>query len=138
MHIGFFFGLVFCISEICIAGYFLSWLGISSIFTAFFTYLLPSSIIIQSALFSVFFLAAFFVTKLIRKNHDTKTSSFINEYEDKLIGTTVTLQTPIKNGIGHIKINDTLWKVNGPDAEAGLTVEVIEIRNNALIVTPFK
>ncbi|MCI5074674.1 NfeD family protein [Oricola sp.] len=48
----------------------------------------------------------------------------LNNRVAQLIGRTATLEQPITNGVGHVRLGDTLWRVQGPDLPAGTTVRV--------------
>jgi membrane protein implicated in regulation of membrane protease activity len=132
LFLGFFLGIL----EICTASYFFLWLAISCISTGLVTYFFSIGMTNQYLFFSVFLLLTFLITRYFRHNHETKASLAINEYEKRLIGIEVALLLPIENGVGYIKLHDTLWKVNGTDAPLGAKVKVLEVRDNTLIVTP--
>jgi inner membrane protein len=48
----------------------------------------------------------------------------LNRRGAQYVGRTFTLQEPIVNGQGKIKVDDSTWKVLGEDCEAGATVVV--------------
>jgi membrane protein implicated in regulation of membrane protease activity len=47
-----------------------------------------------------------------------------------------TLEKPIVDGSGTIGIDDTVWRVTGPDAPAGSRVKVTRVDGVALHVEP--
>jgi inner membrane protein len=47
-----------------------------------------------------------------------------------------TLEKPIVDGFGTIGIDDTVWRVAGPDAPAGSKVKVTRVDGAALHVEP--
>lgn len=49
----------------------------------------------------------------------------LNKRADQYIGRAVTLHEAIVNGHGKAKVDDTVWRVTGPDLPAGATVKVI-------------
>lgn len=51
--------------------------------------------------------------------------AFLNRRGEQLVGRRATLTEPIINGRGRIRINDTMWRVKGPDLPAGTKVNVI-------------
>ncbi|HHV70888.1 MAG TPA: NfeD family protein, partial [Ochrobactrum intermedium] len=51
--------------------------------------------------------------------------AFLNRRGEQLVGQRATLTEPIINGRGRIRINDTMWRVKGPDLPAGTEVRVI-------------
>jgi hypothetical protein len=50
------------------------------------------------------------------------------------IGRTYFLDQAIENGRGKVRIDDTLWSVEGPDLPAGARVTVKEVRGLTLLV----
>ena len=60
----------------------------------------------------------------LTRNDDPTDEPLLNDRVAQLIGQTVTLDEPIVNGIGRVRLGDTLWRVRGPDLPAGSTVRV--------------
>ena len=52
----------------------------------------------------------------------------------QFVGRTFTLNEPIINGIGKLRVDDSQWRISGPDAPAGLRVRVIEVEGATLKV----
>ncbi len=48
----------------------------------------------------------------------------MNRWAEQYIGRTFNLVEPIVNGMGKIKVDDSIWKVQGEDAPEGTQVEV--------------
>ncbi|MBJ8136082.1 NfeD family protein, partial [Brucella abortus] len=44
---------------------------------------------------------------------------------EQLVGQRATLTEPIVNGHGRIHINDTTWRVKGPDLPAGTEIRIV-------------
>ncbi len=51
-----------------------------------------------------------------------------------LIGRTATLTAPIENGQGRISIDDTIWRVTGPDFVAGKSVKVVGLAEGGTVL----
>ncbi|MBF0267674.1 MAG: NfeD family protein [Alphaproteobacteria bacterium] len=58
----------------------------------------------------------------------------LNERAKTLIGRTGTLEDPIANGVGRLKLGDTSWKVRGPDLPAGVQVRITGADGSVLTV----
>jgi membrane protein implicated in regulation of membrane protease activity len=43
-----------------------------------------------------------------------------------LVGRVFTLEKPIVDGFGTVRIDDTIWRVAGPDVPAGSRVRVVQ------------
>jgi inner membrane protein len=62
--------------------------------------------------------------------------AFLNRRADAFVGRVFTLERPIVDGSGTIGIDDTVWRVTGPDAPAGSKVKVTRVDGVALHVEP--
>ena len=61
---------------------------------------------------------------------------FLNDRAQRLVGTSYVLSEPIVNGNGRIRVDDTNWRVNGPDAPAGTKVRIASADGISLKVVP--
>ena len=62
-----------------------------------------------------------------RSNREGSVSNpFLNRRTAALIGREFTLEKPIIDGSGTVRIDDTVWRVAGPDAPAGSRVKVVQ------------
>jgi membrane protein implicated in regulation of membrane protease activity len=64
----------------------------------------------------------------------SKSNPFLNKRTDALVGRVFTLEKPIVDGSGTVRIDDTIWRVAGPDAPAGSRVKVIQADGASLTV----
>jgi len=49
----------------------------------------------------------------------------LNKRAQQYIGRVFTLDEPIVNGVGMVKVDDSSWRITGPDIDAGNKVKVI-------------
>ena len=56
----------------------------------------------------------------------------------KLVGMTGVVSEVIRNGSGRVRVDGTLWRCLGPDAEAGQRVIVTAVDQNTLAVKPME
>jgi hypothetical protein len=61
----------------------------------------------------------------------------LNRRAEIYVGRTFTLERPIVDGRGRLRVDDTVWLVEGPDLPAGARVQVTGVDNTLLRVTPF-
>ena len=59
---------------------------------------------------------------------------FLNKRADALVGRVFTLEKPIIDGSGTVKIDDTVWRVAGPDTPAGSRVKIVQADGASLTV----
>lgn len=60
----------------------------------------------------------------------------LNQRDQQLVGRVLTLETPIHNGRGQARVNDSLWLVEGADQAAGVQVRVVRADGTMLFVEP--
>ena len=74
--------------------------------------------------------------KYFGRNRGASDEPFLNQREASLVGRTATLQEPIVEGRGRIRLDDTWWPVNGEDMPAGTRVRIASARGRTLTVEP--
>lgn len=130
-------GLLLLIAEVFVAGFYLLWFGVSAFLTGLLLWLEPSIVWYwQLALFSALSLAGILtVTPWLQKIQERDTDHpNLNRRAARYIGHSCILETPIVNGTGKVRLEDTLWLVRGPDGPAGLRVRVTGAEGSVLQV----
>ena len=61
-------------------------------------------------------------------------SPFLNRRTEGYVGRVFTLDKPIVDGVGTIHIDDTIWRVRGPDCPAGSRVKIASAEGSNLLV----
>jgi membrane protein implicated in regulation of membrane protease activity len=80
---------------------------------------------------SVFVIRSFF------KAHPVKSDQpLLNRRGHQYVGRVFTLGNPIVNGEGKIKVDDSIWKIRGPDCEPGARVRVNGVDGVVLTIEP--
>ena len=59
---------------------------------------------------------------------------FLNRRADGYVGRVFTLDKPIVDGVGTVRIDDTVWRVSGPDCPAGSRVKIARADGVSLLV----
>lgn len=68
--------------------------------------------------------STFFWRKYLKKNRVVSDKPSLNRRSEQYVGRTFTLEEPIVNGRGKIKVDDSSWKVQGEDMPAGSKITV--------------
>jgi inner membrane protein len=91
---------------------------------------------VQILMFAVFAAAAVPLWRRIARQGSAASSSnpFLNKRTDALVGREFTLEKPIIDGSGTVRIDDTIWRVAGPDAPAGSRVRIVQADGASLTV----
>ncbi len=89
----------------------------------------------QLLLFSVLSVVSGVGGRLWVKRHPTESEQpLLNQRGQQYVGRTFTLDTPITDGTGQVKVDDSIWRVMGDDAEAGSKVRVIGVEGSSFRV----
>jgi membrane protein implicated in regulation of membrane protease activity len=124
-------GLVLMGAELAISGVFLVWLGTAAMVTGLEVAVVPMPWQAQIVLFAVLSVGLV----VVAQKRMTGRPNSLNRGAQGLIGQEFHLDAAIANGLGRIRVNDTLWRVSGPDAPAGTRIRVTGIDGTVLTVT---
>lgn len=115
---------------------YLLWSGAAAIVTGLLTWLLPLGWEWQGALFAVLTLvAAWLWWRWLsgRIKRQPRADRQLNQRGQQLLGQRFTLDAPLVNGRGHIRVGDSSWPVIADsDLSAGCPVEVIAVEGITL------
>ncbi|MBB1091289.1 NfeD family protein [Rhodopseudomonas palustris] len=121
-------GFVLMALELLAPGIFLFWLGLAALLSGLAAFALHLSWQLQILLFALFAVAAVPLWRRMARGgaaESNATNPFLNRRADALVGRIFTLEKPIVDGVGTVRIDDTFWRVTGPDAPAGSRVKIV-------------
>ncbi len=128
-------GIVLMALELAAPGVFLMWLGLAALLVGLLSFAIQPSWQSQILMFAVFAVAAVPLWRRVARNHAaSKSNPFLNKRADALVGRVFTLEKPIIDGAGTVRIDDTIWRVSGPDTPAGSQVKVVRADGASLTV----
>ena len=131
------FGIILMALELVAPGVFLFWLGLAALLVGLLSFVIHPSWQAQILMFAVFAAAAAVPLwrRIARSNNSvSKSNPFLNKRADALIGRVFTLERPIIDGAGTVRIDDTVWRVAGPDTPAGNRVKIVQADGASLAV----
>ena len=130
------FGVILMALELIAPGVFLFWLGLAALLTGLASFAFTPSWQVQILMFAVFAAVAVPVWRRLARSSaaDSADSPFLNKRADALVGRVFTLEKPIVDGAGTVRIDDTVWRVAGPDAPAGSRVRIVQADGARLTV----
>src|SRR6201995_4597009 len=122
------FGFILMALELIAPGVFLFWLGLAALLVGLLSFVIQPSWQLQILLFALFAAAPVPLwRRLLRHSRQPSQSNpFLNKRADALVGRVFTLERPIIDGSGTIRIDDTIWRVAGPDTPAGNRVKIVQ------------
>lgn len=131
---------VLLILELMAPGVFFIWLAIAAFFTAIADRVVDMGWQGELLVFAGFSLVAIFVGKPLLRTRKLLDSDqpTLNRRMDGYVGQNFVLHQDIAQGRGRLKINDTLWDVEGPDMPAGTLVTVTGVEGLRLKVSAAK
>jgi len=130
------FGLLLVTLEPFVPGTFFLWLGISAALVGALLWLVPSlSFELQVLGFALLAIATIVVSRRYLVRHPIASDEpLLNRRAEQYVGRGFTLQEPIVNGRGRLRVDDTVWRVEGEDCRAGVRVEVTGVDGTVLRV----
>jgi len=130
------FGVVLMALELIAPGVFLFWLGLAALLTGLMSFAFTPSWQVQILMFAIFAAAAVPLWRRVARSNTAVSASnpFLNKRADALVGRVFTLEKPIVDGAGTVRIDDTVWRVAGPDAPAGSRVKIVQADGASLTV----
>jgi membrane protein implicated in regulation of membrane protease activity len=126
-------GLVLLGLELMAPGVFLMWFGIAALLTGGIAFLTDFTWQIDLLIFVVLAIVAVIVGRRTF-NRGTGEQPLLNQRAQRLVGTTYVLAEPIVDGQGRVRIDDTMWRISGPDLPAGARVRVAGVDGTLLTV----
>ncbi len=130
--------VVLVVLEILSPGVFLMWLGLAAAIVGGLLWLMPGlSWQAQFVLFAVFSVLSIGLARIVLARRPIRSDApTLNRRGEQYIGRVLTLSQPIENGVGKVRVDDTLWRVEGADAPAGSHVRVVGVDGAVLRVEP--
>jgi inner membrane protein len=124
--------------ELIAPGTFVLWLGVSAILVGLISFVIDWNWQEQGVGFVILAVASLVMWwRLIRparRDEDASDQPFLNRRAQGFVGREFTLEKPIVDGAGTVRIDDTIWRVAGPDTPAGTRVRVVEAKGANLTV----
>lgn len=135
-------GMVLLAAEILTPGVFFVWIGLGAIATGILSLILWNADLwiwqVQLVVFAALSVASILAgRKLVLRKGDKSDEPLLNQRTASLVGRTATLETPITEGRGRVRLDDTWWSVIGPDLPAGTRIRITAAHGRDLHVESF-
>jgi membrane protein implicated in regulation of membrane protease activity len=115
-------------------GVFLFWLGLAAMLVGAVSMYVDLSWQTQFILFAIFSVLMIPLWHRLSFGSTRTDQPFLNRRADALVGRIFTLERPIVDGAGTVRVGDSVWRITGRDLPAGRRVKVIGIEGTALHV----
>lgn len=119
-------GVGLLILEVFSPGVFFLWMGLAAGAVGLLLWLFPGiTWEFQLLLFAAFSVVTIAFWRSFLKRHPTKSEQpLLNRRGEQYVGRWFTLDQPVVNGQGKIRVDDSTWKIRGDDCPAGSRVRV--------------
>jgi len=119
-------GLVLLALELVVPGGWFVWLGAAGILTGLLSFIPGLSWPWQVTIFGLLSLVTVTVWTVVSRNRrPTSDRPLLNQRAASYIGHEGTLEEPIVNGFGRLRLGDTVWRISGPELTAGQRIRVV-------------
>ena len=127
-------GIALCAAEMFAPGIFLLWIGFAAVTLGLIELLLPISLAWSLLIFAVLAVIYCLLGRYVYGDRSKSNPFELNARAANLIGQEFTLLAPLANGEGTIRVHDSVWRVTGPDADAGTRVRVAGVRDAVVLI----
>jgi inner membrane protein len=127
---------VFAVVEVAAPAMVCIWFAVAALVTAAVAWIVPGlSWEHQALIFAAFAIASVAIGRIaFARVRLPSGAAPLNRRAQTYIGRTFTLDRPIVDGRGQLKVDDTVWLVEGPDLPAGTRIRVTGAENTLLRV----
>jgi len=132
----FILGLLLLGLEIVAPGSIFLWFGVSALVVGVIAVAFDPSWQVLVSIFLVLSVVSLLIgRRMMRKLSSEQGDPGLNQRGSRYIGREFTLEKPLSEGAGNLSIDDTIWRITGPDLPAGTKVKVESIDGARLVVS---
>jgi hypothetical protein len=116
--------------------FFFLWLSFSAAAVGFLLLVFPNiPVEAQLVLFGILSIVAVLAWRKFREVRPPLSDQpLLNQRGQQYTGRTFTLDQPIVNGVGKVQVDDSTWRVKGPELPAGVDVRVVGVDGVVFVV----
>ena len=117
------------ILELTAPAFLFLWLGMAAATVGLILLVFPSiTLETQLVLFAIASVLSIIAWRRYRETNPTKTDQpNLNRRGHQYVGRVFSLDNPIINGEGKVTVDDSTWRVKGPDLPAGTSIKVVGV-----------
>jgi len=110
------------------ANFILLWCGLSAVLVSLFVLAFPGlTWEYQFLIFGIGVITSLGIWRKYLKKPVPSDKPYLNQRSSQYIGREFSLEEPIINGRGRVKVDDTLWRVEGEDLPIGTKIKVVDV-----------
>jgi membrane protein implicated in regulation of membrane protease activity len=120
-------GLVLLGLEILVPGNVFVWFGVAALLTGVLAFFAVVGWQVELIVFVVLAVVLVIVgRRVFARQAQPGEQPFLNDRGHRLVGNTYMLASPMVDGHGQVRVDDTNWRVTGPDLPSGTLVKVVD------------
>lgn len=128
-------GILLLVAELVVPGVYMLWFGLAALAVGLLSFAVDIGWQAQIVAFGVLSVIAVAASRFVaRSRPGDGEAPFLNERTIGLVGRSFELADPIVGGSGRIIVDDTLWRVHGPDMPVGTRVRVVRADGAHIVV----
>ena len=130
-------GIILLALELVAPGGFLLWMGVAGVATGLIVLFQPIGWPLQWLIFGALSLVTIGLWVQWQRGRKVQSDRpYLNRRADRFTGQEAVLDEPIVEGFGRLVLDDTVWRVAGPDLPAGQRVRIVGNDGAVLKVMP--
>ncbi len=124
------------IEMLLVGSFYLLWMGIAAGVVGVLLFLIPGlSFLVQALIFTVLSVVTLVAYKQYQRNNPVLSDQpNLNRRGEQYIGRVFTLENPIVNGVGKVRVDDSTWKISGADMTTGTKIKVTAVEGTTFLV----
>jgi inner membrane protein len=121
--------------ETVVPGVHFLWFGVAAVLVALLAFATDIAWQWQLIVFALLaVVTVFLVRRYARPDSSLSDLPDLNVRGAQYVGRIVTVEEPIRSGRGKVRVGDTVWQAEGPDAAVGARVKVKSVNGTVLVV----
>ena len=130
-------GVILFVLETIVPGVHLLWFGLAAILTAGVAFATDISWQWEVLIFGLLSLVTVFGVRRFADPYANDTDEpALNVRGEQYVGREVSVENSISGGRGRVRVGDTIWAAEGPDAPAGARVKITAVEGTVFKVEP--
>ncbi|MCM5556759.1 NfeD family protein [Pleomorphomonas sp. JP5] len=126
--------LLLAIIEVVAPGTFFIWFGAAALVVGLAAFVVAMSWQVELVLFVVLSAVAVLVGRRFYGRASNESDGFANDRLGRQVGRFAVVERAIEGGSGHIRLDDTIWRADGPDLPVGARVRITGHRDGRFLV----
>lgn len=131
-------GLLLLGLEIAVPGTFFLWFGVGALVVGTLALFVDFGWHAEAIIWLGVSIVALVVGRRYTHLWDSSPDPTLNDRLGRFIGRVFTLTEPISEGAGRLSIEDTIWRITGPELPAGTKIRVTATNGPVLVVEPVR